>query len=186
MADLYGGTGGVSKAARRLYGIDAKLFDIVHGAEFDLTDKHLIASLCQDIRRGLLIACMIAITCISWSVARNRTNVIRTRLEPWALIAPQDPLKPFSDKDVQRINAGNLQLRRLLPLLRLLVKYKIPFILENPGSSNIWWIPQLRALLRSRGVHLIEIDQCFFGRPWRKRTKLLCGFLDEQDLESLS
>ena len=98
----------------------------------------------------------------------------------------QDSRKPFSDKDVLRVSMGNLQLRRLLPLLRLLVKYKSPFTLENPGSSNIWWIPQLRALLRFRGVQLIEIDQCFFGRRWRKRTKLLCVFLDDQDLESLS
>ena len=186
LADLYCGTGGVGKAAQYFFGVVAKLFDIIYGPEFDLTDKTLISRLCHDVARECIIACMIAIACASWSVARNRTNVIRTRSSPWGLSESQDPSKPLSEKDQQRIAEGNLQLRRLLPFLRTLVKHRVPFIIENPASSNIFWVPQLRALLRYNGVHLIEVDQCFFGRPWRKRTKLLVGFLDEQDVDSLS
>ena len=66
---------------------------------------------------GLLVAAMIAITCVSWSVARNRTNVIRNSAYPWGLPEPANPDKPFSDKDRSRLADGNLQCLQLLSRL---------------------------------------------------------------------
>ena len=67
-------------------------------------------------------------------MARNHTNTIRSREEPWGVKGPR---KPLSEKDEESLRLGNLQLRRLLPLLRDLKHFDIPFGLENPASSYI-------------------------------------------------
>ena len=33
------------------------------------------------------------------------------------------------------------------------------------------------------GCEVFVVDQCSFGAKWRKRTRLACGNLEEQDLE---
>ena len=87
---------------------------------------------------------MIAITCTSWTVSRNRTNVIHTSLEPWGV---QTPAQPYSIKCIAALESGNLQFSRLLQLLRDLQRYHVPWILENPASSNLWHVAEVEALV---------------------------------------
>ena len=114
-ADLYSGTGGVGRAAQRRFGVFARFFDIKYGQHCNLTCMRVIRSLIADVRTGFFVAAMIAITCTSWSTVRNRTNTLRSKLEPWGLLKPR---KPFSLKDNQRLLEGNLQARRLFALLK--------------------------------------------------------------------
>ena len=172
----------MSRRIRRR-GFATHIYEILNGAEYDMTKLGNIRRLKRDAKRGRLRGAMVAITCTSWSVARNRTNVIRTRREPWGV---SSPLKPFSEKDEAALRSGNLQLRRLLPLLRLLTDLGIPWILENPASSNIWWVPALMRLMNHKRCEAILIDQCAFGQPWRKRTRLLCANCDPHDVHLLS
>ncbi len=181
-ADLYCGTGGVGRKIRRRK-FRVAFYDIRYGSQFDLTSKANIRRLRRDVRAGRLVGAMIAITCTSWSVARNRTNVRRTAAQPWGVI---DPIKPFSERDLASLAAGNLQLRRLLPLLKDLQLMQVPWILENPATSNIWHVPALKRISRERGAEVILVDQCAFGAPWRKRTRLLCCNCDGQDVLALS
>ena len=101
---------------------------------------------------------------------------------PWA----SPPHQHFFHKYLESLAEGNLPVRRLLPLLRTLQKYKIPFIVENPATSNVWHVPGIRALLQSAQAEFVVVDQCFWGTPWRKRTGLLCSDCDSSDTYALS
>ena len=105
---------------------------------------------------------MIALTCVSWSIARNRTNTIRSREEPYGV---SNPRQPFSANDSARLLEGNLQVRRIIVLIRVLHELGIPWILENPDSSIVFWTQELRAFIGDHRVQSITIDQCFFGTP---------------------
>ncbi len=181
-ADLFCGTGGVGKRWRRR-GFVARFYDIVHGTEYDLTHLPTIRRLQADARAGKLLGCMIAITCRSWSTARNWTNVLRSKAEPWGL---SQPLRPWSERDLERLAEGNLQLERILPLLHTLVRCNIPFALENPAPSYMWHTPELQAIAEHKHATLAVVDQCAWRRPWRKRTRLLCFGLDSADVEHLA
>ncbi len=133
VADCCGGTGGVCKSVERR-GCRGRLSDIALGPHCDMTAPIVIQQLIRVAFSDLLLAAMIAITCTSWPQARNRTNVIRTRHEPWGVSHPH---KPFSEKDRLRLREGNLQVRRLIPFLRILHKLKIPWIIENPASVQL-------------------------------------------------
>ena len=182
LADLFGGEAGVSRASK-FFKVPAHPYEIERGPEFDLCKRANLRRLCRDAREGRLIASMIATPCTSWSVARNRTNVIRNRFEPWGI---RLPLKPLSERDKASLDMGNRTMKATLLLIRCFEKEGIPWCLENPASSNMWHVPQLRALLKRPHIQLVEIDQCSFGQPWRKRTKLLFSRCDVQDVEAMA
>ena len=180
LADLFGGKAGVSRASKYLR-VPAHVYEIERGPEFDLCNRENLRRLCRDARARRLIAAMIATPCTSWSQARNRTNVIRSRLEPWGV---RFPGKPLSTRDRESLRLGNATMRATLVLIKCFEECKVPWCLENPASSNMWHVPQLKKLLKEKHIRLVEIDQCSFGQPWRKRTKLLFSRCDPQDLES--
>ena len=49
----------------------------------------------------------------------------------------------------------------------------------------MWNTPELQAIINARNTCLIAVDQCSYGQPWRKRTRLLFGNCDEQDVLAL-
>ena len=147
-----------------------------------MTDPKVLRKLERDALKGRIVAAMLATPCTSWSVARNRTNVIRSRGEPWGV---QFPKKPLSVKDAESLRLGNKTMRSTLKLLRLFTKLKIPWALENPFSSNMWWVPALRKYCESGVARLAFVDQCAWGRPWRKRTNILIHGCDPVDIDAL-
>ena len=82
--DVFSGTRGVSKAVRRL-GYMAKFWDIEHRPSHDLTNKQVVNRILSEIRKGCVMACMLGPVCTSFSVARDRTKVIRNRRFPWGV-----------------------------------------------------------------------------------------------------
>ena len=182
LADLFAGTGGVGRAAAGRYKTPSHIYDINKGVAYDLTDNKVLRRLERDALKGRLVAAMLATPCTSWSVARNRTNVIRSRFEPWGV---RHPPKPISAKDSESLRLGNLTMRSTLRLIKLFTRLGIPWALENPFSSNMWWVPALRKYWESGKAQLIVVDQCAWGRPWRKRTRILISGCDAQDIAAL-
>ena len=83
LAGLFAGTGGVGRAASRKYNVAAHIYELESGAAYNLTDVKVLRKLERDARKGRVAAAMLATPCTSWTIARNRTNVIRTAAEPW-------------------------------------------------------------------------------------------------------
>ena len=180
VADFFAGVGGVAKACRKL-GYNTKEWEISRGDCFDLTRNSVLRQIRQDIQCLLILGAMLAPPCSSFSIARDRTAVIRTKDHPWGVPACQ-----LSEKDQERIALGNKCFRSAIKIISWLDAYGIPWILENPATSKCWLLPPLQRLAASSHVCTVLTDFCQHGCAWRKRTKLLCGNLDAQDVARLS
>ena len=174
-ADLFSGHGGVARAVRKL-GFSTREWELENGASFDLTKKAVLFKIKQDVQKGRVIAAMLAPPCTTFSVARDRTSVIRTAQEPWGL---QDQ-KP---QDVEKVKIGNDCMKSAFRIMSWLEKHRIPYIFEHPYTSKAWFLPRLKWLRRLPHVRAVTTDFCQFGVPWRKRTLLLCSRIDDLDLE---
>ena len=179
VADLFAGKGGVAHQCRRL-GYKAKEWEIDRGLQYDLTSKAVRKVIIKDIKRCRLLAAMMAPPCTTFSIARDRTKVIRSRAYPWGL--PADQLTPA---ELEKVEEGNRCFEAAFELIHHLNRHRIPWILENPATSKCWFLKPIQDLLLDPACTLITLDFCQFGTPWRKATSLLCGNLDSQDLQRL-
>ena len=167
--DLFSGVGRVAKCMRKS-GWSVEEVDIVHGDTHDITKPRVVRKLCQRIRNHTYDAAMIAAPCTSFSVARDRTCIIRTKREPWGL-ADQSR---FSANDLAALQNGNRITKAVIKILNALTQAQVPWILENPRSSRMWHLPELLRLSQSRHAVFATGDFCQYGTKWRKRTGFLC------------
>ena len=174
MADFFAGAGGVARAARAL-GFSTREWELLQGENHDLTKPAVQSKIKTDIQRGLVLAAMLAPPCSSFSPARDRARVIRTRDCPWGL--PNLPLH-----EVHKLEVGNACFRAAIKIIKWLDKHGIPWILENPSTSKAWLLPPLVQLEQANHTQSIVTDFCQFGTRWRKRTKLLVGNMDPDDI----
>ena len=75
--------------------------------------------------------------------------------------------------------------RAVRDLLKEFDAHRLPWILENPHSSKCWHLRFLKRLARQKHVQTVVVDFCQFGTSGRKRTRLLCGNIDNEDLHRL-
>ena len=184
LADCFCGVGKVGKTAERR-GFRCRFYDILlDPIGGDMTRESNIRYLASCAKTGLLLGIMLAPICASWSAARHRTNVIRSYAHPWE--QPESlRYKPFSENDERALRIGNATMANAFRLARTVHRRGVPWILENPFTSICWQTEQAKALMATAGVHFVVVDFCAFGTAWRKRTGLLMGNVDEQDVESL-
>ena len=178
VADLFSGKGGVANACEAL-GFRANRWDIRHGHQCDLTNRRVLRKLEIDIHKGRIIAMMMAPPCDSFSVARDRTKVIRSKEFPWGL--------PFglTTKESEKIKLGNACFRSCFRLIKLLDRYHIPWILENPNTSKAWYLPYFDHLSKQDHIHVVTCDFCQYNKPWRKRTRFFTGNICYDDLRRI-
>ena len=177
--DLFSGNGGVAHACRRL-GFHAKEWDIRWGPQHDLTSSQVVRRIIREIRKGRVGAVMMAPVCTSFSVARDRTKVIRNKDHPWGL--PPHLLTPAEQ---QKIEDGNRCFLTCVKVAQACIANRVPFILENPWSSKAWRLPPVQKLLQQPGAHLIRADFCQYGTAWKKPTGFLTVGIDMDDLNRL-
>lgn len=168
----------MSRALRRR-GFSARDWDLLRGNEYDLTRRPVQRLVKLDAQRGLILGAMLAPPCSSFSPARDRTRVIRSRQYPWGIPG-------IDGRDGMKLETGNRCLRGALDLVRCFHALRIPWIWENPRGSKMWYVKELCDLENDADVISITADFCQFGKKWRKRTKFLCGHIPEQDLARLS
>ncbi len=178
--DLFSGEGGVAKACTEM-GLRAKEWDIKNGSQQDLTKRSVVKRLIREVKRGRVVSCMMAPVCTSFSVARDRTKIIRNRQYPWGL-----PHHLLTEKERQSIILGNRCFKTCLKLMQLFDQYHIPYILENPATSKAWFLPQMLHHSQKPHIQMVRADFCQFGTPWKKPTLFMCGHLDSVDLHRLA
>ena len=120
----------------------------------------------------LVLAAMLAPPDSSFSAARDRHSVLRTQ-------------HLLSSADQLRVESGNKCVATVLKIILWLDQRHIPWILENPSSSKCWYLPDLQQLMHAPHCVTVLTDSCQFGTKWRKRSRLLCGHLDSQDVARL-
>ena len=179
--DRFSGKGGVSRGFRKL-GFRCYEFDVIHGPSFDLTKKTIVQQIRRGISRGEILGAMLAPPCSSFSVARDRAAVIRSRRFPWGL-----PLRFLSAIDKEKVAIGNACARSAISIIQALDSQGLPWCLENPHSSKIWYLPELQRLSQASHVQVCVVDFCQYNIRWKKPTRLMFGNLnlDLQDTERL-
>ena len=123
---------------------------------------------------------MMAPVCTSFSVARDRTKVIRNRRFPWGIPGQ------LSDKEAASVRLGNACFRSCLRIMKALDDNQVPYVLENPHTSKAWYLPAMPRQLKLPWTKYITAGFCCFGTPWRKRTGFLVGHIPQEDLLRLS
>ena len=171
--DCFAGKGGVSRSIVKL-GFPARRWEINDGPCGDLTKRRNMSVIKSDNKTGKLKGGMLAPPCSSFSIARDRTGVIRTRDRPYGV-------DNVSEADAQRLKIGNDTAAAAITIAMLLHKAGLPWVLENPKSSKMWWLPRMIRLSKMANVTAVTTDFCMFGKPWRKRTQLLTGNLCEEE-----
>ena len=178
--DLFAGKAGVSQACTAL-GFRAKFWDLRYGPDHDLTKRSTQHRIRREIKKGRILACMMAPVCTSFSVARDRTKVIRNRSSPWGI---QKSL--LTQKEQQSIHTGNQVFLACLRIIRWLDEYNIPYILENPATSKAWYLPPVARHLQLPHVHFVTCHFCQYGTIWKKPTSFLTGNVDSLDLHRIT
>ncbi len=121
---------------------------------------------------------MLGPPCASFSIARDRTLQIRSKDQPYGL--------PGLSPEMQKVvDTGNTTALAAAKICRWLYNARVPFILENPHSSRIWYLDEYLKLAGLTRVEVVVADYCQFGTKCRKRTRFLCSDICECDLSCL-
>ena len=81
-----------------------------------------------------------------------------------------------------KIGVGNTCALATAKLCTALHALGRPWMIENPRTSFLWLLPCIQRLRDLPRTVLITCDMCAFGTRYRKRTGLLVGNCDPQDL----
>ena len=176
--DLFGGTGGVSRALRCI-GFKSLVWDTQNGPQFDLGVPGVEQRLKKLIKSGRVKGICFATPCTSFSLARNRTKDIRSKAFPWGNPHPRHPI---SIKDQESLKLGNKLMRLTLRLVHLCIRLILPCFFENPATSRCFDTTEWKSVISKTGVHEIVFDQCSCGTRWKKPTRLIFGGVDSADL----
>ena len=164
--DGFSGSGIVGDAVRRL-GVPTKSFEVNRDTREDMCTLDFSRWMAGECAAGKLRGVMLPVPCSTFSVAQSRSGrAIRSQDSPRGLPG-------LNVREQARVAAGNRILHAVIRLLRILNQYKIPWIIENPTSSYLWWDKGLQTQMRDAVV--CPVHQCSFGAPWRKATTLAFG-----------
>ncbi len=164
--DLFSGECGVAKQLHKLTGVWVLCFDIIYGAEQDLSCEALRADLTFLVKHRVFFGFGAAPVCRSFSVAV--TPPIRSNLFPYGVPGVSETVR-------ERLLDGNSTAVWLILLIETAMTHDTHFWIENPAMSWLFRLPEfLELILRLREkVGFWVADYCRFGRRWRKRTKFL-------------
>ena len=168
----------MSRALAKL-GFRSVIWDTQQGPEFDLSLPGVERKLKKLIRSGRVQGICFATPCTSFSLARNRTNNIRSREHPWGNPRPR---KPISARDAESLAIGNKLMRLTIRLVHYCLRHNVPWAFENPAFCRTFDLPEWKSLIGREGVEELIFDQCSCGTRWKKPTRLVFGCVDHADL----
>ena len=83
----------------------------------------------------------------------------------------------LDERGQQRVATADRLTKLLVDILVIAASLKIPWMIENPQTSLLWSMPWVSSLAKSDSVQTVVLDQCAFGVPWNKPTRLLASRL---------
>eukprot|EP00435_Cladocopium_sp_Y103_P009898 s3109_g2.t1 len=151
--EIFSGGGSLTRAVADA-GLDTvEPIDYVNGPHCDVRRKASQELILKWIRNGVFGFIHLGTPCTIWSRARHGVKEsLKTRCKE------EDGLEMalFSAK-----------------VIAMCHKHRIPFALENPGSSKLFQFePVLRALQGGRHWY-VNFDMCQYGEPWKKNTTIV-------------
>ena len=163
--DLFSGSSVIGSKLRSRTRLSGISFDVSHGEWFDLGRRVVINTDVGWIRTGFVAALWCACPCSTWSIARR--PMISSQQELLGMASA------LADVNLCRLlEAGNATMKASVEVAHACLRARIPSIFENPHSSLAWKTKAWQALAEMSDVQQVVLDQCRFGTPWRKRTRL--------------
>eukprot|EP00913_Durusdinium_trenchii_P032307 g30249.t1 len=68
---------------------------------------------------------------------------------------------------------GNRILEKVIALIYVIEEAEKTWSMENPERSYAWDQPKMKKILKMKGVHNIELDQCPYGAHTKKGTRIV-------------
>jgi hypothetical protein len=174
LLSMYGGVGHVAEMWAAAAPGSSMLYDHAFCATCDLGTPEASEGGCKIIRHvnkaGSLSVSAVGIDlpCESWSQARGGgKGPPAIRSGDYILGLPG--VRPH---DQRKLDHGNTQIEIAAEWIKTCLQMGTPGYLENPARSWVWQTEQIAELLQL-GCRFEELDQCQYGRPFRKATKLL-------------
>lgn len=184
-----------SMAAKKGWAVDALEVDLKRGDHFDLTQEGLQDSLVSRIAAGEFHVIICTPPCSTWSRVRcanmRGPPTLRTKDHLWGF--------PWVKRFEKDLELGNALVRFSIRVWEAVSKHPFSFdgmvvfiFGEHPEDlgvvireedrariipASIWQIQQIRDLVDSveNSLGTVAINQCCWGAPWRKPTRLICN-----------
>eukprot|EP00435_Cladocopium_sp_Y103_P044913 s60_g12.t1 len=134
----------------------------------DLVDAEVWAKIMAIVAAGLVFFLHCGTPCNTFTAARKLDGgppPLRSHAEP-------EGLPTLSGSDQLLVFLGNLFLERTAEACLLVFVLGGDFTIENPLLSLIWETAHLRHLFSVARSFNLDFDQCAFGTPWLKPTRL--------------
>ena len=135
---------------------------------FDVVDHDLWSFFMQIAVLGAIFFAHFGTPCNTFSAARKEDGgppPLRSKEEPWGL-------PNLSDDNMALVFLGNLFLLRTIEAAKVIFAMGGNFSIENPLYSLLWQVPTFCCLEREARLFLVDFDQCNFGAPSKKPTRL--------------
>ena len=82
-------------------------------------------------------------------------------------------LPGLNEKDQLKVDVANQLSVYLLQLCKYAHRRRVPFYIENPLTSRLWKMPEMKQLMSLTHSDTVELDLCQYGEKWRKSTRPL-------------
>ena len=86
----------------------------------------------------------------------------------------------------KQVLQGNLLATNSINIFEEAAKHGVPAILENPATSRLFLVPQVRRMIRLGIARFTITDLCQHGTRWRKPTGLLTCNIEGSGLQHLA
>ena len=83
-------------------------------------------------------------------------------------------LQQLTETERTRVESGNKVAMACLRIAKMCTRLGVPFTLENPARSLIWWLPEYVKLMKVS--HDVYFDMCMHGGRRKKPTRIMTNF----------
>ena len=145
--------------------------DILKGEYCNLLNPMIARTVEQWIINGWVSAIFVATPCESMSRARRAPLWSRM---PHQLRSAAHPsgIPQLEGRDLETLQRGNRLSRIASKFIKLAEENNVMGFEENPASSYLWDLHDRPRRAKHPSFHTHAFEQCAFGTPYRKRTRI--------------
>ena len=138
----------------------------------DITDQKVVQHIKRLIEEGCVLYIHFGTPCSSFSQARKDDG------GPPPLRSAEfvTGLRGLSQRDQEKVELGNSLLALSVELIYHCHRYGVKWSLENPATSFMWDMPNMRQLQNALKPSFVTFDMCRFGSSHLKPTTIWSSF----------
>ena len=88
------------------------------------------------------------------------------------------PLPHLTQNENDKVKDANKLYHVMICLIDSCIHYRVPWYIQNQGSSKLWSMPEVRKHIKGPNTRLCRYDHYMFGTPYQKPTLVLSSAND--------